>query len=489
MHAFARRLDFFIIAALSLALIAVVVDQYVLEEERRYDTIAVLPFKSLSGDPEQEYFVEGMTDTLIATLGQLRSLSVISRTSVMRYKGSDEPLQSIAAALGANILVEASAQRAGDRILINAKLFDGEADRQIWARSFEEDYENVLKLQSNMAQEIVDGIRTVLTPEEEAKLDTAEPVDPDAYDAYLKGFSHLYRMAPNEYDLAEGYFRQVTEIDPDSVLGWVGLATVWGWRAQTNAVPGTVAAPLMREYAERAASIDDEVAEVHAVLGHVAYQEHDFAEAEARARRALKLAPNDARALIFLATIRGIFGDQDTSLELTARSMQLDPYNPFYRMLHAVHLVGARRYEESIVYFREVVEMAPYLDVAWLNYASCLHFAGRFDEVIEPTREWLRIRGRSDALAAFEKGLADGGYEVGMRNLADALAQHTLATGTEPITVARHYGYAGDAEKVIEWIERAYELGDPNVAWIRMPGLDFVRDDPRILALMEKMGI
>lgn len=487
-----RRRNYLILVAfagIAAVILYSTVGQYIIGSAGD-NSIAVLPFANLSGDSSQEYFADGMTDALIANLGKIEALEVISRTSVMRFKGTELPLPEVAAALGARLIVEASAQRDGERVQIIAKLFDGATDRELWTDTFEGDFTDVLRLQSEMAQQIARGIRATITPEEAARLAAHERVDPAAYDAYLRGLEHLYRLAPPELDLAEGYFEQAMELAPESALGYSSLALTWVYRAQLGVVPLAVAGPLVRGYAENAERIDDQLASSQLALGVVAYLEWQIAESDARARRAIAIAPSYTDARIILGNLRLVAGDYDEAIEQITYAVRLDPFNAFYKMLHGVALMGARQYDASVASLHEALEIAPNLPTGWLNLSASLHLAGRFDEAIASEREWLNVTRNVEGKAALEEGLAEGGYAEAMRRVAQVRAQRALTIGAGAMGVARHYSRAGDWEKVIEWLERAFEQRDPNVLMIRAsPEFDAVRDDPRVQVLIQRIVI
>ncbi|MEQ8954916.1 MAG: hypothetical protein RL120_12355, partial [Gammaproteobacteria bacterium] len=474
---FDRKLDFAIIAVLALALTLVVVDQYYLDSRARFDTVAVLPFVNLSGDPEQEYFADGMTDALITNLGKIESLNVISRTSIMRFKNSERSLPQIANTLGASAIVEATAQRVGNRVQITANLVDGVNDRQLWGDMFEEDFTDVLRLQSNLARAIANSIQATITPQEAERLASSQQVDAAAYDAYLRGWSHLYRMAPLEFDQAEEYFRLTRQLDPESALGHAGLAFVWSARAQTENTPAMVAAPLIRAFAEQAELIEPESPEAQRALSAAAYYSWDLDTAEFHARRAIELQPGEANNYFFLSNLRIIAGDTDEALQHINEAIALDPLNPLYRMFRGVIFIGARRYQESIDAFGEAVEMAPYLAMAWNNMTAALHYAGRYEEALDSTREWLRLRQNTAALTALEEAAQALGYTAAMLAVAQVLEQQALEIGGDSTNIARMYNRGGDQDKVLEWWIRAYDMRSPNALMYRAVELDGIRDD------------
>ncbi len=483
-----RRMDFIIIAVLALALTLVVIDQYYLDNPARFDTVAVLPFVNLSGDPEQEYFADGMTDALITNLGKIDSLNVISRTSIMRFKNSELSLPEIAATLGATAVVEASARQVGNQVQITANLVDGNSDRQLWGDTFEENYSDILQLQGNLARAIVDSIQATITPEEATRLASVQQVNPAAYDAYLRGWSHLYRMAPEEFDRAEEYFRLARELEPGSVLGHAGLAYVWGFRAQTEVVSASIAAPLVRTYAEQAELIDPESAEAQRALASASYYAWDLEAAEFHIRRAIDLQPGEAQNHFFLSNLRIIAGDTEQALQYISEAITLDPLNPLFRGFRGVIFLAARRFEESVDAFNEGLQMAPYMAMGWNNITTSLHYAGRYEEALDATREWLRVTQNTAALEALQQAAQSRGYAAAMLAVAQVLEQQALESGGDSINIARLYNRGENQEKVLEWWIRAFESRSPNALMYKVVEFDEIRDEPEFIERVNSLG-
>jgi adenylate cyclase len=485
-----RKLDFVIIGVLSLALVTVVVDRYLSDADSAHESIAVLPFQNLAEDSDEDYFADGMTAALIANLAKIESINVISRTSAMRFKGTNLSLPEIASQLGANVIVEASAQRVGEHVRIIAQLVDGATDQDLWAETFDRDIVDVLALQSDIAQEIASQIRATVTPEERERLAASTPVKPAAYDAYLKGMEHLYQVTPAELDLAEEYFEEALMHDADSALALAGLGLTWVARAQDQIVPPRLAAPLARGYAERAELLRGESPAVHFVLGATAWLEGNVAESETHMRRAAELEPSYADARAGLANIFMIRGEYSLAVEQMRAAVGLDPLNPFLRNVLATALMGARNCDESITVLRETRDRFPNLPAGLPVLTACLHATGQFDEALSAEREWLRLTRNVQGVTALDEGVAESGYADAMRKVADVLAQQSNAIGAGSVNVAVHYGRAGDPEKTVEWLERAFEQGEPGLRNdLRLPMFDLVRDDSRVQDLMKQLGI
>jgi len=229
--------------------------------------VAVLPLQNLSGDSEQEYLADGMTEALITDLAQIGSLKVIGRSSVMRYKGTEKSVSGIAAELGVDAVVEGSAVRAGDQVRVMARLVDARTERTVWAESYERDFHDVLILQRDVARAIAREVAVTLTPQQEDRLARARAVDPGAYEAYLRGRFHaLSGLAPEDLDVALSYFERALESDPSYAPAWAGIAGVWGKRRQTGQVPAFEATPHEEAAVHAALELDDSLPEVHLAL-------------------------------------------------------------------------------------------------------------------------------------------------------------------------------------------------------------------------------
>ncbi|GAG83360.1 unnamed protein product, partial [marine sediment metagenome] len=261
------------------------------------ESIAVLPLKNLTGDIEQEYFVDGITDELIGQLGQISGLRrVISRTSIMKYKDTDKSLSEIARELNVDALVEGSVQQVGDSVRIRVQLIDALPEEQnLWGQTYERPMTEVLAMYNEVARAIVNEVQITLTPKEETRLASTLQINPQAYEAYLKGMSHLYKLTPPELDAALHYFEQALEIDPNYALAYTGISFVWIGRQQMGLLIPSEATPKAKEAAQRALELDDTLAEVHYTLGIIrTWSDWDWEGGEQAFKRALEIKPNYA---------------------------------------------------------------------------------------------------------------------------------------------------------------------------------------------------
>ncbi|HSN54658.1 MAG TPA: protein kinase [Candidatus Sulfomarinibacteraceae bacterium] len=462
--------------------------------------MAVLPFVNLSGDPEQEYLSDGFTQEMITQLGKLHpeGLSVIARTSVMRYKNGDTPVDQIGRELDVDYVLEGSTQREAGRVRVAADLIQVNDQTQLWADSFERELAGILEVQSAVAQEVAQALALKLLPVEKARLIADQSVDPEAYEAYLKGTMHWMMLTPSSLDQAERYFEQAIEDDPSYAPAHAGLAWVWGARQQFGVSPPSEAGPKAKAAAERAIALDESSDVAHEALATIStWTDWDWDAAEREWRRTLELNPNNASAHAYYAHFLAIVGRVDEAVEHAERSIELDPYNPLLKSLYGVVLNFDGRYDDAIATARAALELQPGSPVADFVLQTAFIAKGMKEEQLELQRE--RIARDPGRVAAFEEGLSEGGYEGAQLAIADLLAErYEVAKGVPdagtrqvlmPDSIAWRYCDAGDYQRAIDWLEEAFEVRDPNLPYIGDPAYAPLRSDPRFQKLVHRMGL
>ena len=489
--ALGRQIDFVIIALMAVAIGYFVWDKFVdVPGVPQIRSLAVLPLENLSGDPEQEYFTDGMTDALITSLAKVGALRVVSRTSVMRFKDTDKSLREIAAELGVDAIIEGSAIRDGDRIRITAQLIDAGTDHHLWAESYDRDFRDVLILQNEIAKTIAQEVKLTLTPEETIRLGQAAMVSPDGYDAYLKGMQHYYRLTPHDLETALQYFEFSLEQNPNSALAYTGIAAVWGGRQQMGFAPSSEAAPKARAAALRALEVDPDLAEAHSRLASIrVWSDWNWAGGEQEFRRAIEINPSFAGARALYSHLLAILGRSDEALIQIELALELDPFNGFFQAFYGVVLQMNRRYDAAIAAFEGALRISPNLPFAWFAYTGSLHVSGRFEEAVAAEGSLLAALGDTNSQRIIMQTYQERGYEEAMGWAADLAAERSVATGSGGAGVAGRYSRAGHEDKVIEWLERAYDQRDPNLPYLLMPEFDSVRSDPRVQELMRRMNL
>lgn len=462
------------------------------DAERRAFKLAVLPFVNLTGDPEQEFLNDGLTQDIITLLGRLhpQSLGVIARTSVMRYKKAETPIDQIGRELDVDYVLEGSAKREGSRIRVSADLIQVRDQTQLWGDIFEREMSGILALQNEVAGNIAKALALKLLPSEQARLDKARPVNPEAYEACLKGMSYWYKLTPPDLDTAQRYFELALEKDPSYVPAHMGLSWVWAARQQMGIRRAREVGPEWKKAALRAVELDDNSSEGHlALAGFLTWGEWDWEAAWPEWRRAVELNPNNADALTWYSHFLANVGRIDEALPPIERALELDPFNPAYHSMYAGVLNYHRRYEEAVTEARLALTMQPDAPIALDQLTLALEGLGRKDERLAVQREW--IARDPDRVAAFERGLAEGGYEGALRSDADVLAaryeQGTDRSGA--VAIAILYRGAGDKDRSIDWLEKAFEDRDGNLPYIGRAIWAPLRSDPRFQDLLRRLKL
>jgi len=454
--------------------------------------MAVLPFANLSGDPGEEYLADGVTQEMISQLGRLHpeGLSVIARSSVMRYKAGDTPIDQIGRDLKVDYVLEGSARREGALVRITAELIQAEDQTLLWAETYERELAGILALQSEVAERVSESLALELLPAEHARLTSARTVDPEAHDAYLKGSYLWMKLTPADLDTAQHYFELALAKDPAYAPAYEGLAWVWSARQQMGVTPPREAGPKARAAAQRALALDDRSAEAHEALALVGmYTDWDWELSNQEWQRSLEINPNGASAHAYYAQFLTMVGRTDEALWHNERALELDPFNALFRSMQAMVLYADRRFEDAMPVARSALVLQPDNPVAWNTLQQLLVSMGMRDELLETRRR--RIANDLELLDAFESGLAESGGEGAHRRVAGLLAsRYESSGGGDAFEIAKRYIDAGEYGTSIDWLEKAYENRDPNLPYVRaLPFYDPLRRDPRFQDLLRRMNL
>ena len=408
----------------------------------------------------------------------------------MRFKNSNRSLPAIAAELGADAVVTGSATRDGDQIRITAQLVDVSTDAVIWGDSFAADFRNILSVQSEIAQEITERIQIDVTPEELSRLARAAEGSADGYDDYLKGMERFYRLTPRDLEVAIEYFDRSLEQNPNSALAHSGVAAAWIGLQQMGFVPADQASPKSEAAALRALEIDDELAEPHLWLAVIrSWTDYNWSAAEELFTKAIRLNPSYADVRGSYSHFLAVHGRFDESLAQIAVALELDPFNGWIIGLSGVVYYMNHRNDEAIVEFQRALRISPDLPFVWMALAGSYHYSGQFDKAIQAEASYLEAVGMSEAQAELLRRYEADGYQAARAWLADLMAEQSVATGTLANWTAMRYARAGNNEKAIEWVERAFEQSDPNAPYLRVPEVDALHSNPRVSELIRRLGI
>lgn len=443
----------------------------------RYRTIAVLPLQNLSGDPSQEAFSDGTTEALISDLSQIHALAVISRTSVMRFKGTTKSIREIAREIPADAFVTGSWQRAGGRVRVTAQLINASTERNIWAMAYDRDNADVLKLEAEVAQAIASEINTQVTPEESKRLSSAKTVNPAAHDEFLLGQYLSWKTSPTPDDFKQSiaHFEKAIQIEPSYAPAYAGLSMAWTMNFGTYANFNQSVGPASSN-ALLALQLDPDLALAHAAAAHVdSAFNWDWAGAEKEFRRALEFNPDSLESCycfaIFL-TSQGRFPEALDNLEHAAK---LNPFSANVQAMYGMALLFARKPEEAVPHLLRAKELDPQDPDIYSFLPPALEATGRTEEALKlvqplgPTSSlavaYARLGRRADALKV-------------MRQLHD------------PMDLAYAYVAIGDANRAVEWITKALDQREFMAEFIKVdPALDSLRSDPRFQAQVARLKI
>jgi TolB-like protein/predicted Ser/Thr protein kinase len=455
----------------------------------RVQSLAVLPLENLSGDKEQEYFADGMTEELITNLAKIGALKVISRTSMMQYKGTKKPLPQIAKELNVDAVIEGSVLREGGQVRITAQLIQASTDQQLWAESYQREMRGVLALQGEIASAIADKVRAAVTPTERARLTSARPVNPEAYEACLKGMQSWYKVTPQDIDSALEYFELALKNDPNYAAAYAGIAMVWLGRQQMGWTAAREAGPKAKAAALKAIELDSTLAQAHYSMASVKLLcEWDWAGAEVEFKRAIELNPNypDARAHYSLYLM--IMKRPEKGMAEIQRALELDPLNVWFLAIYGADLESAGRDDEAIVQFRKALRTSPDFPGAHWELSAILFRKAKYEESLAEMKAYYA--GDREMEEALTQGYAQSGYRGAMRRAADTLTGRGRKSYVLPCDVAGLYAWAGEKAQALAWLEKGFEVRDPNMPYVSVvPDYDTLRSDPRFQDLLRRMNL
>jgi eukaryotic-like serine/threonine-protein kinase len=483
-----------IVAVLALALIAGVwlfrSRFYLARPASRIDSIAVLPLENLSRDPEQEYFADGMTDALITDLSKIGSLRIISRTSVMHYKKTNKTVPEIAKELNVEGIVEGSVTRSGNRVRITAQLIQASTDQHLWADSYEQELGDVLKLQGEIAQAIAQQVRAELSPQQKVRLTIAHTVNPEAYDAYLRGRS-FEGPTLQAIEKAQKYFEEAIQRDPGFALAYVGLADCYLDLGQFRLVPPQDSYRRGKEVIHKALELDQTLAEAHGTLAFLNWQwDWNWRTAEDEYRYALNLNPNSVDVRVGLAWYLGWRGRRDEALAEVAKIRELDPPNPYTFLDEAAIYYHLRDYRALLDASRKSVALNP---DNWVgHYFLAVAYDGLNLEAIPEYQKAVELsQGDTDPTAGLAHAYASVGQRANVEKILRELLQRSKTKYVSPYMIATIYAGLGDKNRAFEFLEKAYQERSPDIPWFLKADLriDNLRSDPRFQDLLRRVGL
>jgi TolB-like protein/tetratricopeptide (TPR) repeat protein/tRNA A-37 threonylcarbamoyl transferase component Bud32 len=450
-------------------------------------SLAVLPFENLSGDRDQDYFADGLTEALITDLGQLQALRVISRTSVMGYRETKKPLSQIARELNVDAIVEGSASRSDGSARVTARLVYGPTDTQIWSRSYQRDLQNVLDLQAEVAGAIVSEIHLTLTPPQQAQLTRGRTVNPAAHEAYLKG-RFLTKGTSSQQREARQYFEEALRIDPNYAPAYAGLADYYLSPVETRPIESMAQA---KQFALKALDLDPGLAEAHVELALIHfYADWDWAAADREFKLAIQLNPSDAEAHRTNSFFLSAMGRGDEALAESKQAQQLDPLSIWTQITAGYVFYFTRKYDEAIAQCRRALEWDPNSAGAYDCLGTSYLAKGMYDQAIAASSKASELSNNDPTrLVGLGRAYALADRKSDARNVLGQLRQFPSHTYVSPYFFAIIYAALRQNDEAFTWLQEALRQRDLYLAWLRADtAVDPLRRDPRFQELLGHIG-
>jgi TolB-like protein len=475
-----------------VVILALAVAGPVLRGGPAYTAIAVLPFENLSGDPTQEYFADGVHDALITALGQGAAFDrVIARGAVMRFKRTDVPPVTVAQTLKVDALVTGSMLRSGNRVRLTLRLADPQAGTPLWSQAYEREVGDLPVLAHDIVAAIARAANVGLSQQETARRARARRIDPEAYDACLKGQLEWYLQTRQSLEEALQHFSFALQREPRFAPAHIGVSGVWASRKWQNYARPDEATPLETAGVLKALEFDDTSADAHFRLAGVkTWAEWDWAGAEREFRRAIALNPSQIGSRIDFSHLLSIMKREKEALQQADRAMALDPVDPWVKAFYAMDLLYVHRYDDAIALLRETLRTSPNDAQVLSTLRTAYHLKGMHAEALEIWKASYATRGDQAGVDALAAGFKDGGYLGALQRLAELLVARSRTTYVTPWQIATLYTRAGKRDEALEWLTKACDIRDPNMPYIGAdPIFDYLRSDPRFKALVRRMGL
>ncbi|HXN53005.1 MAG TPA: tetratricopeptide repeat protein [Candidatus Acidoferrum sp.] len=459
----------------------------------RIESLAVLPLENLSRDAEQEYFAEGLTEALITTLAKIGALRVVSRTTVMHYKCVHRPLREIARELEVDGIVGGTVQRSGERLRISAQLLHAPTDTHLWAESYDRDLRDVLTLQAELAQAIAREVQVKLTTQERANFAQAQPVDPEAYEAYLKGRYYWNRRSREALPKSVQSFQQAISRDPTYAAAYAGLADCLSTLGALGFVSPGEGCGKAKGLAVRALALEPDLPEAHASLAWAtAWYDYDFVVAEREFERSIELNPRYATAHLWFGFYLGMMGRHEEGYTELKRAIRLDPLSSIVHWALGFIYWFSRRYDQAIEQCEKALRLDPNLAQAHMLLGHAYLYKSKHESTLAAMKKGLELSaGTASYAASLAEAYAAAGYRDEAQKILDELQlqEFSRTQYLSPYVVARIYTALDQREEAFRCLERAYEERAAWMAWLNVePRFDNLRPDPRFRDLLRRMN-
>jgi serine/threonine protein kinase len=455
------------------------------------DSLAVLPLENLSGDPAQDYLASGIHESLITELSEVGGFRrVIARSSVKRFLGTTMTPLQIEGQLGVDALLTGAVLRSGNRVQVTVHLINASGN-QIWSEKYDRQFRDALTLDDEIVSAVTRELQLKLQPNEHARLQNPRPVDSEVLEAYWQGRFHRQKQTPEEMDVAERYFRLALEKDPNFAPAYAGLGMVWMLRGDAGFQAPSETFPKGAAFLKKAVAIDDSSAEVHvAMANYLDGVRWDWAGGEREFKRALELNPNLADAHFFYADLLLCTKRVDGWKREIQRARELDPLNDFDESFYGWHLNYLHRYDEAIPIFQKMLLTAPNKGSNYLGLWGAYYKKGMYREALAAAKGYFDSTGEHGFANALGTGRGEAYYRAAMRRVGEAMAAESKRRHIPAIRIARMFAHAGDKDRAMKWLERAYQAGESPLSRLAVFwDWDDLRSDPRFQDLLRRMNL
>ena len=453
-------------------------------------SLVVLPVENLTGNPEVDFYMEGILDAINNEIGKISALRVPSTRTSLKYKESNLSISEITEELDVQGAIELSLFRVGDSVKIRVKLVGTEPDeRQLWNQEFSRDMPHILSLYADVATDLARELKLPMSDEMVFQLASHKEVIPQAYEAYLMGMSYWYRLSNQDLDQALRYFELAQEIDPNYANAYLGIAMVWGARAQGGILPGKEAGPKLDSLMLMAVALDSSLAEVHYSLAiNNTWWNWDWQRAGIEYEKTIKLDPNHAAVRAYYSHYLNIVGKPEEAMIQIDEALRIDPINPLFQALYGMDLNYARKFDQVIEILTNTLKTTPNELTALSALRAAYHNNKEFDKAYEIFIRSYQVRNDDEAVLALETGYEEGGYTMALTRLAEMLIARSEIQYVTPWQIGTLYTRAGNNDEAIRYLNLAYDDHDANMPYIDIdPIFDELKGDPRFQELLAKM--
>ncbi|HZY94504.1 MAG TPA: adenylate/guanylate cyclase domain-containing protein [Candidatus Bathyarchaeia archaeon] len=456
--------------------------------------VAVLPFANMSPDPSDSYFADGVTEEIISTLSGVSGLSVISRTSIMGYKGTTKKVKDIGSELEAGSVLEGSFRKAGNKIRVTAQLVNVKDDRHVWTNSYDRNLDDVFGVQTDIAKQVSDALRVKILAPEIDRIDRKPTENTNAYNLYLRGRYHLNRRGIEDINKAAEYFVQAIKEDAKFALGHAGLADCHELLAANWGIDTKANHERAKREVAAALKLDGDLAEAHTTRGLLLHHEYDFKSAEHEFKKAIELKPSYATAHQWYFHVLGLESRWDEALKQIEKAVELDPFSQVINMNHAHYYFLTKDYDKALDLLKRAVELDPNSVTARLELMTIYAKVKRFDDAkrernigVELLKgAYPQVAKRTDAFLAY----VEDNKEAIRRLLPELEANLGEPLATSAAEIAGYHFYLGEIDPAFEWLEKSYSRKEVELLGILFDEqYDNVRNDPRYQSVLKRLGL